>query len=103
MSPTCISGAPNLSTSTDQQSSFLLSSEALQKLTSIAPLNETYERVRSNDKAFLDKIQTLLADVDKEHDGDAKPPTASLNLQSQVMLARNLAHTLSNNDSVGKK
>ncbi|CAF1189708.1 unnamed protein product [Adineta ricciae] len=94
-------GTPNLSTSIDQQSTSLLSNEILQKLTTISHLNDIYDQVRSNDKLFLDKIQYLLNDIDKENDGQSKP--SSLTLQSQVMLARNLAHTLNNNDQILKK
>lgn len=90
-----------MSTSIDQQSTSLLSNEILQKLTTINHLNDIYDQVRSNDKLFLDKIQYLLNDIDKENDGQSKP--SSLSLQSQVMLARNLAHTLNSNDQILKK
>ncbi|CAM4860331.1 unnamed protein product [Rotaria socialis] len=95
-------GVPNhQSTTNDQQSGFLLSNETIQKLNSITHLNEVYEQVRSNDKIFTDKIQYLLNDIDKENDTNSKQSnTAALTLQAQVMLARNLAHTLSNSDQI---
>ncbi|CAF0740322.1 unnamed protein product [Adineta steineri] len=96
-------GTPNLSTSIDQQSTFLLSNETLQKLTSISHLNQIYEQVRSNDKVFIDKIQYLLNDIDQENETNSKQSNSSLTLQAQMMLARNLAHTLNNNDQIIKK
>ncbi|UJR31589.1 hypothetical protein I4U23_019075 [Adineta vaga] len=97
-------GTPNLSTSIDHQSTPLLSNETLQKISSINHLNEIYNQVRSNDKLFLDKIQYLLNDIDKENDNQSKQTNPSaLTLQSQVMLAQNLAHTLNNNDQIVKK
>ncbi|CAF3691608.1 unnamed protein product [Rotaria socialis] len=98
-------GVPNhQSTTNDQQSGFLLSNETIQKLNSITHLNEVYEQVRSNDKIFTDKIQYLLNDIDKENDTNSKQSnTAALTLQAQVMLARNLAHTLSNSDQIKRK
>jgi len=97
-------GTPNLSTSIDQHSTFLLSNETLQKFSSINYLNEIYEKVRSNDKIFTDKIHYLLNDIDKENENNSKQSnSSSLNLQSQVMLAHNLAHTLNNNDQIKKK
>ncbi|CAF0881638.1 unnamed protein product [Rotaria sordida] len=97
-------GLPNLSTSIDHQSTFLLSNETLQKLTLISHLNGIYEQVRSNDKIFTDKIQYLLNDIDKENENEnnSKQSKSSLTLQSQVMLARNLAHTLNNTDQIKK-
>jgi hypothetical protein len=96
-------GAPNLSTSIDQQSTSLISNETLQKFSSINHLNEISAQVRCNDKIFIDKIQYLLNDIDKENDNNSKQSNSSLTLQSQVMLARNLAHTLNNNDQIKKK
>jgi len=95
-------GIPNLSTSIDQQSTFLLSNDTLQKLMSISHLNEIFEKVRSNDKIFTDKIHYLLNDIDKENENNSKQANSSLTLQSQVILARNLAHTLNNNDQIKK-
>lgn len=97
-------GQPNSTTSSDQQSTFLLSNETLQKLSSISDLNEIYEHVRSNDRIFIDKIQLLLNDIDQENENNSKKQSdSSLTLQSQVLLARNLAHTLSTNDQIKKK
>ncbi len=96
-------GTPNLSTSIDQQSSFLISNETLQKLNAIHYLNETYEKVRSNDKNFTEKMSSLLTDIDKENENNTKQSiNNSLTLQSQVLLARNLAHTLNNNEQIKK-
>lgn len=92
-----------MSTSIDQQSSFLISNEILQKLNSIHHLNEIYEKVRSNDKIFTEKISSLLIDIDKENESNTKQSTTSLTLQSQVLLARNLAHTLTNNEQIKNK
>lgn len=94
---------PSSSTSNDQQSTFLLSNETIQKLSSISHLNEVYKQVWSNDKTFTEKIQYLLNEIDKENDVNSKQSNASLTLQSQVMLARNLAHTLNNTDQIKKK
>ncbi len=91
-------GTPNLSTSIDHQSGFILSNEIVQKFISIHHLNEIYEKVRSNDKNFTDKIHYLLTDIAQENEKNS-----SLTLQSQVLLARNLAHTLNNNEQIKKK
>lgn len=80
-----------------------MSSETLQKLNSIQHLNEIYDKVHSNDQNFTEKIQNLLIDIDKENDIPNKPTTSTLNLQAQVMLARNLAHTLNNSDAIKNK
>lgn len=97
-------GTPNLSTSFDQQTTFLLSNDILQKFLSLNHLNEINEKVRINDKNFTDKIHYLLNDIDKENENNSKQMnTSSLTLQSQVMLARNLAHTFNNNDQIKKK
>lgn len=96
-------GTPHVTTSIDQQSTFLISNEILQKLHSINYLNEIYEKVRSNDKIFTEKISSLLTDIDKENEINPKQSSTSLTLQSQVMLARNLAHTLNNNEQIKSK
>lgn len=77
-----------------------MSNEILQKLNSIEHLNEIHDRVRSNDQNFTEKIHYLLTDIDKENELNSKQSTHTLDLQSQVMLARNLAHTLNNTDSM---
>ena len=89
-------GSSNLSTSIDHASSFLLTSDTLQKLAPITQLNEVHEQVRSNDKVFTSHIQSLLNEVDKENEPHSK---SSLTLQSQMMLARNLTHSLTNNNN----
>lgn len=73
-------------------------------MSSLSYLNEIHEKVRSNDKIFTDKIHNLLNDIDKENENNGKQTnSSSLTLQSQVMLARNLAHTLNNNDQIKNK
>ena len=80
-----------------------MSNETLQKLNSIQHLNEISDKVHSNDQIFTEKIQNLLTDIDKENDIPNKQIHPTLNLQPQVMLARNLAHTLNNTDSIKNK
>lgn len=99
----CLAGTPNLSTSTNIQSTFLMSNETLQKLNSIQHLNEIYDKVHLNDQIFTEKTQNLLTDIDKENDIHMKQIHPTLNLQAQVMLARNLAQTLNNTDSIKNK
>ena len=92
-------GTPNLSLSTsDHQTNFILSNEIIPKLQSVNHLNEISDKVQSNDKIFTDKIHSLLTDLDKENVDNH----TSLTLQGQVMLARNLAHTLNNTEQLKK-
>ncbi len=96
-------GTPTLSTSLDHQSTYLLSNETLPKFAALSHLNEIYDKVRSNDKIFTEKIHYLLNDIDQESEPHPNQSNASLTLQSQMMLARNLAHTLTNNEPTKTK
>ena len=93
-------GSSTLSTSIDHASSCLLTADTLQKLAPITHLNEIHEQVRANDKVFTSHIQSLLNQVDKENEPHSK---SSLTLQSQMMLARNLTHALTNNNDQIKR
>ena len=97
------SGSSNLCTSLDQHNAFILSDDILQKFTSISHLNDIYEQVRGNDRLFLEKIQSLLHDLDKENSNQSNQGNPPLTLQSQMMLARNLTHTFTNNDQMKQK
>lgn len=94
-------GSSHLSTSIDQQHAFSMNQDLLQKLASIQDLNDIYDQVRGNDRLFLEKIQNLFNDLEKENVTPNKPST--LTLQSQMMLARNLTHTFTNPDQMKKK
>lgn len=78
-----------------------MTNELLEKFSSIHDLNEIFDRVRSNDRQFFDKIQFLFNELEKENVNQTNPST--LTLQSQMMLARNLTHTFANPDQIKKK
>jgi hypothetical protein len=94
-----ISGSTHLSTSTDEhRSTLLITNETLQKFISINYLNDIYEQVHGNDRLFFDKIRFLFNEFDNNDNEHADRSSIALTLQSQMILARNLTHTLSNND-----
>lgn len=78
-----------------------MNNELLPKLGAIADLNEIFDQVRGNDRQFLDKIQFLFNELEKENVKQTNP--SALTLQSQMMLARNLTHTFANPDQMKKK